>query len=79
MTQMPLEECTSEQSAQLARIERAEPAPESLRERVAVAIMDADYMQATGGLMDWLDLSEDEQNDFRHLADAALAVIRGEQ
>jgi len=71
-------EFSPQERATLARIEAAQPAPESLRERVAVAIMDADYEQATGGLMDWLDLSEDEQNDFRHLADAALAAIKGD-
>jgi len=63
-------ELSPEESATLARIEAAEPAPESLRERVAVAIHDTELCGA------WpCDYSE----RYRDFADAALAVIRGEQ
>jgi len=48
-------------------------------ERVAVAIMDADYMQATGGLMQWSDLDDNEQGHFRSLARAAIAAIKADR
>lgn len=74
---MSLEDFTDDQASRLAEYEAAQEAPESLRERVAEAIMDADYDQATGGLMRWMDLDGNEQDHFRRLADAALAVIAG--
>jgi hypothetical protein len=48
-------------------------------EEVARAIMDADYDQATGGLMEWSDLDGNEQDHFRALAVAAVAAYRSTQ
>jgi len=63
-------EFSPQERARLDAIEAAEPAPESLRERVAVAIHDTELCGA------WpCDYSE----RYRDFADAALAVIRGEQ
>lgn len=76
MTAVPLSEA---EAATLARFEAGQAAEESLRERVAVAIMDADYEQATGGLMSWSDLDRTEQVHFRSLADAAIATVRAPQ
>jgi hypothetical protein len=72
---MTAQELTDAEAATLARFEAA-PEPEEITvERVALAIMDADYDQATGGLMEWSDLDLTEQEHFRALATAAIAAL----
>jgi len=62
-------EFSPQERATLERIEAAQPAPESLRERVAQAIHSTELCGA------WpCDYSE----QYREQADAALAVIKGE-
>jgi hypothetical protein len=66
-----MSEFTAEQAATLARFEAA-PAPESVRERVARAMHDADGTCFYG----WgNDCPRAEK--YHHLAEAALDVLRG--
>lgn len=59
----------------VARFDETEAAPESLRERVAQAIAQAAYFAEPDI---WEQLSELHRDNYRRLADAALAVMRGE-
>ena len=63
------------EQATLDRFEAAEPAPESLRERVAEALWNYDL-----GPNDATWASEDaaDQDYYREMADAAIAAMRGE-
>lgn len=58
----------------LARIEAAMDAPESLRERIGRALWDAECRQPFG----WHEAETLEREDYYRLADAALAVIKGD-
>src|SRR5690242_10968366 len=68
---------TAEQAARLAEFEAAEPAPESIRERVAVAIAQTGYETIIDEDAWQYIFREDEREDFRTYADAALDVLRG--
>lgn len=62
---------TAEQAAKLAEFEAAEDAPESIRERVARAMWEADFPDDECGCPDyWIDI-------YHGRADAAIAVLRG--
>lgn len=62
------------EQATLDRIEAAPAAEESLRERVARAIWEDDNAQE----FDWEDY-ESEHEQYRVMASAAIAVMRGER
>lgn len=57
------------------RFEAAEPAPESLTEQVAVGIF---YATEAAEYQEWPDVAPRVQHYCRTLADAAIAVMRGE-
>jgi len=63
-------EFSPQERATLARMERAEPAPESLRERMAEAIAASFAKQLANGYVD--------RGQCYAAADAALAVIKGD-
>ena len=69
------EDFTPEQAAKLAEIEAAPDAPESLRERVARACWGAAHINDS----DWPLLNEYARDMYLGIADAAIAVMRGEQ
>jgi hypothetical protein len=76
---MSTPELSETERARLDAIEAAEPAPESLRERVARAIWEE--AQATIYLTSGFEGEQRErirQQRFLRLADAALAVIKGD-
>ena len=68
-------ELSATEAATVARFEAADDAPESLRERLAETLYDwlesAEYC-------DWPDADRLTRFPAYHMADAALAVIRGE-
>ena len=83
MTATPAPALTAAELAVVQAFDAAPTPPEvveaAVLEEVARAIMDADYDQATGGLMEWSDLDGNEQGHFRSLAVAAIAAYRAAQ
>jgi len=75
-------EFSPQERATLERIEAAQPAPESLRERVAEALYNSTTQKSDAEIMalapTWDENTDYVHRIFRRLADAALAVIRGE-
>jgi hypothetical protein len=63
--------CTTDRDAEIARMEAAPAAPESLRERVARAMWDAECQQPHN----WDQASHFDRGDYYRLADAALKII----
>lgn len=66
------------EAATVARFDAAPDAEESLRERVARALFDAENED-----LEWDDYAigvvhDSAQDDYRALADAAIALIRGD-
>ena len=70
-------ELSETEAATVARFDAAPDAEESLRERVAIAIHNADDMGG-GTLVRWEDEITVNRDEYRALADAAIAVLRGE-
>jgi hypothetical protein len=65
------------EQATVARFDAGPDAPESLRERVALAIWNVD-MQDEMTMKDWrAALCDDDRDFYREQADAAIAVITG--
>ncbi len=71
---MTAPELSPAELAVVERFEAAEPAPESLRERVAEALYRYD-----GGRQAWLRALPELADDYRRMADAAIAAVRGEE
>lgn len=69
---------TPDEAAKVAQIEAAPDAEESLRERVARAIWEADFNSLSDHGVTWENEAETNRKDYRNLADAAIAVMRGE-
>jgi hypothetical protein len=77
MTALPLRDFTAAEQARLDAIEAAPAAPESLRERVARALFEAQHDPGCncGG---WETTKDAEAHPyFRNQADAAIAVLSG--
>jgi hypothetical protein len=70
---------TPAEQATLDRFEAGEPAPESLRERVARAIHGAAfYAEFPSVPRSWDDLTSWAAQGYRDAADVTIAVMRGE-